>query len=121
MSEASVPISFLEKLAECEKARYAAEAAAEEARQKVNELELAYDTMKGLAAEARQERDRLTEQIRKWADTVDEQAGRTTMTMQMHGFSPVRFMEEVRTFARAALQPTTEEAESRPHWRVWPT
>ena len=62
-------------------------------------------------AEARQERDRLTEQIRKWADTVDEQAGRTTMTMQMHGFSPVRFMEEVRTFARAALQPTpaTEE------------
>ena len=61
--------------------------------------------------ERTRERDEMREQLRRWADTIDEQAGRRTMDMQMHGFSPVRFMEEVRAFARRALS-TTPDTES---------
>lgn len=49
------------------------------------------------------ERDRLKDKMLEWADIVDAHTGETTMTMQMGGFSPVRFMAEVRDFVRGEL------------------
>ena len=55
-------------------------------------------------------RDALIDTLTKWADEVDAQQGRTSMTMQMHGFSPVGFMARVRDYARAFLAAPEREA-----------
>ena len=42
--------------------------------------------------------------LREIAGLVDGQEGRTSMTMQMHGFSPIKALGQARDIARAALQ-----------------
>lgn len=45
----------------------------------------------------------MAELLQKWADVIEGQAGRDTTSMQMHGFSPVKLMGEIRDEARALL------------------
>ena len=64
-------------------------------------MSAAIDDLHDQLASLTEENERLRGFVKFAAHIVDGQEGRTTMTMQMHGFSPVKALQELRDKAKA--------------------